>query len=96
MANQPTSRRVKPPVDDPDNVQETICDGQFYVHAHGQLATMIFTHSRPDASAMIDKGQMIEKFVVRARIVMTLRNLVALRDLLNRTIQENPPAEHVH
>jgi hypothetical protein len=78
---------------DPDNVPETLCDGQFNISVLGQLATMTFTHVRPDAENMFGTGVMNTKSVVRARIVLTLRNLEALRDLLNRIIQTpNVPA----
>lgn len=81
-----------PPTIDPDNVPEIVCDGGINVHAHGNLATITFTHQRPAASALIDKGDVKLQSIVRARIVVTLDNLVALRELLNRIIQENPPA----
>jgi hypothetical protein len=89
MANQPQQL----PAIDPDNVPETLCDGQFYISVVGGNATLTFTHARPDATAMFKNGAIDAKSVVRARIVMTLGNLVALRDLLNRIIQSpNTPA----
>jgi hypothetical protein len=77
---------------DPDSVPETYCDGKFNISVHPPLATITFTTERPDASALIDHGRVETKAIVRSRIVMRLENLVALRDLLNRIIQENPPA----
>jgi hypothetical protein len=76
-----------PPVEDPDNVPETICDGQFNVSTIGGLATLTFTHVRPDPSAMFRDARLNMKSIVRARIVITLANLAALRDLLNQVIQ---------
>ncbi len=84
MANQQPNQ---PPVIDPDSVPETLCDGQFNVFVLGQLATLTFTHVRPDAGHMFGTGTMNPQAVVRARIVLTLGNLEALRDLLNRIIQ---------
>jgi len=81
MANQ------QPPATDPDNVPEIICDGMFNVSVLGTLATLTFTHVRPDAEAILQRGTMDMRSVVRARIVITLKNLVALRDLLNKVIQ---------
>ena len=81
MANQ------QPPATDPDNVPEILCDGMFNVSVLGTLATLTFTHVRPDAEAMLQRGAMDMRSVVRARIVITLNNLVALRDLLNKVIQ---------
>jgi len=82
LSNQPQT----PPVTDPDNIPEAICDGQFNVSIAGNLATLTFTHIRPDASAMF-KGAINPTAVVRARIVITIANLMALRDLLNTVIQ---------
>jgi hypothetical protein len=60
------------------------------------LATLTFTHVRPDATALLRDGTIDLKSVVRARIVLTANNLVALRDLLNRVILQPgvpvPPA----
>jgi hypothetical protein len=91
MARQPQQPPQIPTID-PDNISEIICDGRFNVHPNGPLATMTFTHARPDAADLIDRSLVSPKFVVRARIVVTMDNLVAMRDLLNRIIQENPPA----
>jgi hypothetical protein len=77
-----------PPATDPDNVPETICDGVFNVAVLGQLATLTFTHVRADPSVLLTDGTLAVKSVVRARIVITVSNLVALRDLLNKAIQE--------
>jgi hypothetical protein len=84
MANQP-----QPPTIDPDNVPETLCDGRFYLTWSGnQLATLTFTQVRPDAGPLFDQNAVHDRSVVRARIVMSLPNLIALRDILNQSIQE--------
>jgi hypothetical protein len=83
MADQPQP----PEVVDPDCVPEIICDGQFNVSITGNLATLTFTHVRPDPTIMFRDGRIEPKSIVRARIVTTLPNLAALRDLLNRVIQ---------
>src|SRR5262245_18754131 len=77
----------KPEVIDPDCVPEVICDGQFNVSITGNLATLTFTHVRPDPTMMFREARIEPKSVVRARVVITLPNLAALRDLLNRVIQ---------
>ena len=82
MANQPQQA----PVIDPDNVPETVCDGQFNVLVTGQLATLTFTNWRPDAEQLFG-GAVNNSAVVRARIVLTLQSLVGLKDFLNRFIQ---------
>jgi len=85
-----------PPVKDPDSVPEILCTGQFNISIAGDLATLTFTHVRTDAGAMFRNGTIDESAIVRARIVTPMANLVALRDLLNRVIQEPhtpvPPA----
>jgi len=92
MASEPNQSLVT----DPDNVPETMCDGQFNVTVTGPIATLTFTHSRPDITAMFRDGRIDPKFIVRARIVTSMSNLIALRDLLNRIIQDPatpaPPA----
>lgn len=89
MATQP--QPVEPTTIDPDNVPEILCEGRYNVHALGQIAVITFAHFRPDAHALLDDGKVQHTAVVRARIAMSLSSLVLLRDLLNRTIQENPP-----
>jgi hypothetical protein len=83
MANQPE----QPPVIDPDNVPEIVCDGRFNISVTGSLATLTFTHVRPDPTALLRDGTVNPNSVVRARIVLTIQNLAALRDLLDRVIQ---------
>jgi hypothetical protein len=75
MADQPR----QPEVVDPDCVPEIICDGQFNVSITGNLAMLTFTHVRPDPTIMFRDGRIEPKSIVRARIVMTLPNLAALR-----------------
>jgi hypothetical protein len=87
----------KPPiVTDPDNVPEMLCDGPFNVTTAGHFVTLTFTHARPDATALLRDGTIDFKATVRARIVISTNNLVAMRDLLNRIIQDPgtpaPPA----
>ena len=75
----------KPRIIDPDNVPETLCDGRFHVHPHGNMATLTFTMARPKTTDLFDGNIVIEE-VVRSRITMTLDNFGALRDLLNLVI----------
>ena len=83
MTNQPQQLTVT----DPDNVPELFCDGPFNVSILGNLAFLTFTHVRPDATRLLRDGTVEPQSVVRARIVITVENLTALRDLLNRVIQ---------
>jgi hypothetical protein len=89
MPDQPE----QPAVTDPDNIPEILCDGQLNVSVAGNLATLTFTHVRPDATTLFRDGTIDHRAVVRARIVISVPNLVAFRDLLNRVIQApNTPA----
>ena len=89
MLDQPE----QPTVTDPDNTPEILCDGQVNVSVAGNLAILTFTHVRPDATKMFKDGTIDPRAVVRARIVVSVANLVAFRDLLNRVIQDpNTPA----
>lgn len=78
MTSIPT---LQPAVCDPGNVPETLCDGMFGLCGSGSFVTLTFTHQRPQAGPMFE-GRIEQEFVVRARIVMTAANLVALRDFL--------------
>jgi len=81
--------KLKPPiVTDPNNVPEMLCDGPFNVTVAGPFVTLTFTHGRPDATVLFRDGNTDFKATVRARIVTSMSNLAALRDLLNRLIQE--------
>jgi len=83
----------EPPGKDPDTVPETLCIGKFNIAFNNAgLATLTFTHVRPKAGDLLDNGQIIEESVVRARIVTTGDNLIALRDLLNNLIKDQPGA----
>lgn len=95
MTTQPAP--TLPPVIDPDNVPETLCDGQFNLSFSGQSATLTFTHWRPDATQMFRSGNVDLSAIVRARIVFSLANLVALRDFLGANVKTTeiptePPA----
>src|SRR4051794_1381403 len=94
MARQPRQQPARSPrVIDPDKIPETLCDGRFNIHVHGNLCTLTFTCARPDANDLFN-GTINTSDVVRARITMTLDNIVALRDLLTRCIQTpDVPAE---
>src|SRR5262245_10893472 len=81
-----------PPTVDPDNVPETLCIGRFNVApGPGSLVTLTFTNVRIQPGPMIDKNTIVQEYVVRARIVTTIENVVALRDLLNNSIQATEP-----
>jgi len=79
----------EPPVVDPDNVPETLCIGRFNVApGPGPLVTLTLTNVRAKAEPLFHKNTIETESVVKARIVTTMENLVALRDLLNKTIHE--------
>jgi hypothetical protein len=88
MATPPTF-----PTIDPDNVPETLCDGRFYLTWSGRLGTLTFTCVRPKADVLFDQGKVNNVGIVRARIVMSIENLVALRDMLTASIKVQPGAE---
>ena len=66
MGNQPQLTTVI----DPDSVPETLCDGPFNISVLGPLATITFTHIRPDVSQVFAKATFVPIAIVRARIVM--------------------------
>jgi hypothetical protein len=89
------AKQQKPiPVVDPDNIPETVCIGRFNVTHEGGIGTITFTHERKRPNTMM--GDIIDlsdkDFVVRARIVTTVGNLAALRDVLNSVLKEDTAA----
>jgi hypothetical protein len=84
MAKRPQT----PLVVDPDSIPETLCDGIFNVSIVGSFATLTFTHVRAEPSALLKDGTIDPHYVVRARIVLSINNLLALRDVLDRVIQK--------
>ncbi len=86
----------QPPTVDPDNVVETLCLGRFNLSISPPLATLTFTHLRPRIGPLIDSGTIETESVVRARVVTSLENLAALRDLLNKVFQEDLAGAVVH
>ena len=62
----------QPPLIDPGNITETICDGPVNISVRGPLETLTFTHVRPDETGLPKDGAMELKSVVRARIVLTI------------------------
>jgi len=85
MANQSFPEAI-----DPHSVPETLCLGRFNISIVGDLATLTFTHERPDATALFE-GRVDVKAVVRARIVTTVANLHEFCDLLIRLTQSSEP-----
>ena len=72
---------------DPDSVGETLCVGKCNISVNGPLATITFTHLRPKAGLLVDSSVIEFENVVRARIVMTIDNLMGLRAALNQIVQ---------
>jgi hypothetical protein len=52
------------------------------------LSTITFTHPRPKVGALFETGEISNESVVRARIVTTTKNLVALREILTSLLKE--------
>ncbi|MDI4238043.1 hypothetical protein AAFX91_21090 [Bradyrhizobium sp. 31Argb] len=76
---------------DPGNIPEALCIGKINLASGpGPLMTLTFTNVRPKAGPLFDSDRIEHENVVRARIVMTLDNLIALRDLLNSSIRQTP------
>jgi hypothetical protein len=76
---------------DPHLIPETVCDGPFNLQVTGSRGTLTFTHLRTKTSVLLASGQVDVEAVVRARIVTSLSNLVALRDLLNQLLPDKSP-----
>jgi hypothetical protein len=88
MADQPEQFVVT----DPDNISEISCEGPINVFVTGDRAVLTFAHVRPETTALFKEGTITPIAVVRARIIITIENLNALRDLLNRLAQPGASA----
>ena len=76
------------PVSDPHSIPEAFCDGPINVTiSSSNIATLTFTHLRPDPKPLFAGGATEPIAVVRARVSTPFQNLVALRDLLNGMIK---------
>lgn len=83
MSQQPT-------VIDPDNIPETPCIGKFHVQILHPIATLTFCHERPKADRLLNANQIEMENIVRARIVMTVNGLHALRNVLDELLKDMP------
>ncbi len=79
------------PTIDPDKVPETLSTGRFNISVSPPLATITLTHVRPKIGSLIDGDKIVLENIVRARIVTTLDQLVAMRDVLNVSLRRGPP-----
>ena len=88
MADQPQQA----PITDPDDVPEVVCEGQFHVLMAGTMAQFTFTHARHDPDLLFSGDLSKPSSVVRARIVMSRANAIALRDLLIQLTRDEDAA----
>src|SRR5438445_12075512 len=68
-----------PPLRDPDNVAEILCDGPFNLSTMGDLVTLTFTQVRPKADELFAGASAARECIVRARIVCPSSTTLALR-----------------
>ena len=59
----------------------------------GNRATLTFTHLRAKAGTLLDQSTTDFEVIVRARILFSMDNLVALKRSLNQMLPDQPPAE---
>jgi hypothetical protein len=77
---------------DPYNVPEILCAGKFNVSSSSAgFITFTFTHPRPKVGPLLDAQRVEDENVVRARIVTTIDNAIALRDILESMIKSQHP-----
>jgi len=81
----------QPKVYDPQMVPEAVCDGPMNVPWIADRAVITFTHPRARPQPLFEGETQID-LIVRARIAMSVKNLVALRDLLVRLLPADKPA----
>jgi hypothetical protein len=94
MLNQEISKMAgNPPVSDPNQVPNTLCDGQINVSVHAPLATITFTVNRPKPTQLFN-GTVDLEAIVAARVTVTIPQAVSLRNLLEQVVktQESNPS----
>jgi len=85
--------QITPTFADPGNVLEAFANGPVNITISGQFATLTFTVIRPDVPEMMTGQQMTKATAaVASRVVTPIQNLVELRNLLHRLIQDTPLA----
>ena len=78
----------KIPIVDPDRIPETIVAGPFNCTITHSIATLTFTHLRPNViDLMATVAEIKPEAVVRARLVMPLESLQELRNSLDHIIE---------
>jgi len=63
------------------------------IFSGGNRATLTFTHLRAKAGPLLDQSTTDFEAIVRARIVFSMDNLVALKRSLNQMLPDQPRAE---
>ena len=91
--SKPSPRAKNVPVSDPNAIPETVCDGPLNVQFGDGRATITLTHLRAKTVPLLERGQIDLEAIVRARIVFSMGNLIALKNLLNQLIPDKPPTE---
>jgi hypothetical protein len=86
-----TDQTQEPLTADPDHVPETLCIGKFNISTVANLGVITFTHVRPKAGPQLDESRLEYESVVRARIVTSIENMFAIRDMLNRVLSNLGP-----
>jgi hypothetical protein len=61
------------------------------IFSGGNRATLTFTHLRAKAGPLLDQSTTDFEAIVRARIVFSMDNLVALKRSLNQMLPDQPP-----
>jgi hypothetical protein len=85
-------REMNAVVTDPYNVQEIFAAGPFNINITGPIATITFTHLRPDVHDILaGKSPAGVQAVVVARIVMPADGLAEFRNVLNKMMREIVP-----
>lgn len=84
---------INPVAVDPNNIPETYANGPINLNIMGPCGTLTFTTVRGDiGELMAGKQATTHHAIVTSRVTTPIENLVQLRDLLNRLIQEQPMA----
>jgi hypothetical protein len=84
----------KPPeAADPNAIPEVFCAGPVNLVITGAVSTLTFMHIRKSAANIFkDFTPETTECVVKARVIMPIEDLVALKDLIDRMVKVEPIA----
>jgi hypothetical protein len=93
--SQTAQQVVDPTLSDPYQTKEAYSNGPISLNIIGPCGTLVFTNVRPCLPNRLGQNTADHEAVVSARVTMPLGMIVELRNLLNKSILDQPPPMHM-